>query len=63
MHHKRRRAKSRRAGCLYCKPWKDQRVRRRGTRSSRKPGNLENTTRGQARSWEDYHDQLREAGL
>lgn len=25
MHHKRRRPKHRRAGCLYCKPWKDER--------------------------------------
>lgn len=25
-HHKRRRPKSRRAGCLMCKPWKHQRV-------------------------------------
>ena len=24
-HHKRRKPKSRRSGCLYCKPWKHQR--------------------------------------
>lgn len=24
-HHKRKRPKSTRAGCLMCKPWKDQR--------------------------------------
>lgn len=24
-HHKRRRPKSTRSGCLMCKPWKDQR--------------------------------------
>ena len=26
MHHKRKRPKSRRAGCLMCKPWKRQGV-------------------------------------
>lgn len=26
MHHKRKRPKSSRAGCLMCKPWKHQRV-------------------------------------
>lgn len=24
-HHKRRRPKHQRGGCLYCKPWKDER--------------------------------------
>lgn len=26
MHHKRKRPKHQRAGCLMCKPWKDERV-------------------------------------
>lgn len=34
MHHKRRRPKHRRAGCLYCKPWKDE---RRGAAPDREP--------------------------
>jgi hypothetical protein len=25
-HHKRRRPKHQRAGCIFCKPWKDERV-------------------------------------
>jgi hypothetical protein len=29
-HHKRRRPKSRRAGCLLCKPWKMNGFNRRG---------------------------------
>jgi hypothetical protein len=28
MHHKRRRPKHRRAGCLWCKPHKDERERK-----------------------------------
>lgn len=28
-HHKRRRPKNRRAGCLMCKPWKANHARRR----------------------------------
>jgi hypothetical protein len=31
MHHKRRRAKNRRAGCLMCKPWKINGVAREGS--------------------------------
>lgn len=27
-HHKRRRPKHQRAGCLFCKPWKDEREKR-----------------------------------
>lgn len=29
MNHKRRRPKHQRAGCLMCKPWKDERGRKR----------------------------------
>lgn len=32
MNHKRHKPKSRRAGCLFCKPWKHQRAK--GTRSA-----------------------------
>ncbi|MHC4507742.1 MAG: hypothetical protein ACYTAO_02135 [Planctomycetota bacterium] len=31
MHHKRRRPKNRRAGCLMCKPWKVNGVARGGS--------------------------------
>lgn len=31
MHHKRRRPKNRRAGCLMCKPWKINGVSRNGS--------------------------------
>jgi hypothetical protein len=28
MHHKRKRPKHQRAGCLLCKPWKDERLKK-----------------------------------
>jgi len=34
MHHKRRRAKHQRSGCLFCKPYKDERRSKTGPRSA-----------------------------
>jgi len=51
MHHKRRRPKSRRAGCLLCKPWKANGAK--GTEASqtfqeRKARQLERSLRAEA---------------
>jgi len=35
MHHKRKRPKHQRAGCLMCKPWKDERGK--GQRNRERP--------------------------
>ncbi len=40
-NHKRRRPKSRRAGCLWCKPHKHQRVKQRDKTADRLAANLE----------------------
>jgi hypothetical protein len=37
-HHKRRRSKKQRAGCLCCKPWKDPAVKDTG--GARKPAQI-----------------------
>lgn len=59
-HHKRGRPKSRRAGCLMCKPHKDN--ARKGTRGARTFQDL-NAERRQVEGWIEHLDDLEERRL
>lgn len=51
MHHKRKRPKHQRAGCLMCKPWKDERGK-----NGRKPGSLVDAQLQRAKHVDDNGD-------
>ena len=59
-HHKRGRPKNRRAGCLMCKPWKANGVKKRGDVSSPPMMDLGRTWKQEWRAWLDEQEQLEE---